>query len=293
MSLETTFTQPTPVFYVAEDVPMRRDVLQVVVSDFHSGSNHALFLDREWQGKNTSHIPRSGQVLIRAHFEAFAEEVRQARQGKRVRLVHNGDAIDGDHHNSGDVCTINPLEQSDIHIALMAELQKRIDWQAGDELYYTRGTHVHVGEFENYIARELNAIPDGDFYTWNFLALETNGILSWFVHHGPTRGDGANEGNSMRNWLRNIWIDSLKDGTRAPDILYTGHVHNPTYSTYVYRSQADFKMLHGVILPSWQMKTAYAWMRAPVCKNKIGGVMHEIKADGTVAIPKFYLMDMQ
>jgi len=28
-------------------------------------------------------------------------------------------------------------------------------------------------------------------------------------------------------------------------------------------------------------------MRAPVSKNWIGGVIHEIKADGTIAVPEF------
>jgi hypothetical protein len=48
--------------------------------------------------------------------------------------------------------------------------------------------------------------------------------------------------------------------------------------------------MHGVILPSWQLKTAYAWMRAPVQKNKAGGIMQEIKADGTICIPRFSIM---
>jgi len=173
----------------------------------------------------------------------------------------------------------------------MNEFQKRIDWQAGDEIYYTRGTQTHVNEFENYIGREMNAVMNEQFYVWDFLPLETNGVLSWFVHHGPGRGAGANEGNTMRNWLRNICLESMKDNHRVPDILYTGHVHEPTYSSYVWREQMNFKTMHGIILPSWQMKTAYSWMVAPVNKNKIGGVYHEIKADGTIAIPKFSVME--
>lgn len=270
------------------------DTIQLAVSDFHSGSNYALFLKRNWHGaKGASHTPNSKQLKIREHFETFCEEVKQARKGKKIKLIHNGDAIDGDHHHSGDVCTLNMLDQADIHIELMAELQKRIGWERGDELYYTRGTQSHVNELENYIGREANAIPDGEFYVHDLLRLETNGVESWFVHHGKNRGDGANEGNSLRNWLRGIHYDALKDKRKTPDIIYTGHVHDPTYSVYTWREKMDFKLMHGIILPSWQMKTVYAHAVAPVSVNKIGGVYHEIKADGTVTIPKFRIIETQ
>lgn len=272
-----------------------KDVLQVVLSDMHSGSNYALFLSGSWKGtRDNTHDPRMNykQTRIREQFEQFADEVKAARKDKQVRLIHNGDAIDGDHHHSGDVCTLNTTEQADIHIRLMSEFQKRIGWRAGDEIYYTRGTQTHVNDMENYIGKEMNAVMDGEFYFYDLLKLETNGIMSWFVHHGPGRGEGANEGNSVRNWLRNIYMECQKDGKRIPDILYTGHVHYPTYSTYVYRERMNFRAMHGVILPSWQAKTSFGYMKAPVQANQIGGVLHEIKADATVTIPRFCVREI-
>lgn len=267
-----------------------KDTVQVVLSDTHSGSNYALFLPRQWEGIHTSHFPRSGQIEIRKEFERCAERIAQARKNKKVILVINGDAVDGDHHNSGDVCTTDIKEQADIHIELMTEFQKRIKWQRGDELYYTKGTQTHTNEMEDYIGREMNAVPSGQYYSWNFLELVVNGVTSWFVHHGPSAGKGANEGNSIRNWLRNIYYDAQKDGDGYPDIVYTGHVHNPTYDTFTLRDGMKFKQMHGIITPSWQMKTRYAWMKAPVSKNKIGGCWQEIKADGTIMMPQFSVM---
>ena len=270
---------------------MKSDTLQVVLSDTHSGSNHALFLAREWRGqKNNSHIPGGGQIEIRKHFEKYAELVKQARKKKRVVLIINGDAIDGFHHGGGDVCSDNPKEQADIHIELMYEFEKRIGWQAGDEIYYTKGTEIHTMEWENYIGEQMNAVPCGDFYAHELLQLEINGTLSWFVHHGASAGAGANEGNGLRNWLRNIYYDNLKDGLRVPDIVYTAHVHNPTYGSFVYRDGMKFKAMHGIILPSFQEKTRYAHMRAPVARNKIGGTYLEIKSDGMIGVPQFSVM---
>jgi hypothetical protein len=270
----------------------QNDVLQVEIADLHSGSNYALFPNKFWQGiNNANHTPTSRQVEIYNHFAKFGDLVGEMRKGKKVILIHGGDAIDGDHHNSGDVCSIYENEQVDIHEELIIDLKKRMKWQAGDELYYTKGTNIHTRENEETIARDLDAVPAPDGQScWQMLELETNGKLTWVVHTGPGRGNGPNEGNLVRSWLKNIYFDSLKDGKRPPDILYTAHVHDLTYATYDYRNGMEFTLMHGLIIPSWQEKTRYGYMRAPVARNKIGGVIHEIKADGTVCVPKFCVM---
>ena len=287
-----TITQPAPYFYIPTPPPPKKDVLHVVMSDTHSGSNYALFLSDTWQGtKENNHTPTSKQQRIRAQFEQYAGEIRHARQGKQVKLIHNGDAIDGDHHNSNDVCTRNPLDQAKIHVDIMTEFQRLIDWQRGDEMYYTRGTQTHVNEFENWIGEQMNAVPDGSFYVHDLLELETNGTLSQFAHHGPTRGDGANEGSPMRNWLRNIQQEKTKDGKRIPDVIWTGHVHYPTYSSYIWRERMNFRTIHGIITPSWQLKTSFGWQVASLKQEKIGGAWQEIKSDGTIAIPRFSVLE--
>ena len=273
---------------------MSKDILRVVISDMHSGSNYALFLDHDWQGRHTSIIrPKSQQKKIREQFVKFTEQIKIARKDRTIELIHNGDAIDGDHHHSGDVCTLDTTEQANIHIELMQEFQKRIEWQAGDKLYYTIGTRIHTGEQENEIAKQLNAEMAGDFHSWEFLELNTFGVLSWFVHHGPAAGDGANEGNIMRNWLKKIYFDALKDERRPPDVVYSGHVHVPTYSTYIYRQKMNFKTMHGIITPSFQMKTKYALQKVPTNRNKIGGVMQIITKDGLIGNPFFSVVDTQ
>jgi hypothetical protein len=272
---------------------MQRDIMQVIMSDMHSASTHALFLSRVWRGRDTQEISATPQQKrIRKHFEEYAAEVKKARQGKQVRLIHNGDAIDGDHHHSGDVCTLNQQEQADIHVELMAEFQDRIGWTRGDELYYVKGTDIHTGSLEDYIGRELGAVKDGDFGCHYTLELTSNGRRSLFVHHGPGAGEGANEGNSIRNWLRNVTINLERDNKPTPDIIYTAHVHKPCYSTYVTRVKDNYRTIHGIITPSWQMKTRYAWEKVPFSVNKIGGTYQVIKADGVIAEPVFRIMDL-
>ena len=57
-----TITQPAPYFYIPTPPPPKKDVLHVVMSDTHSGSNYALFLSDTWQGtKENNHTPTSMQ----------------------------------------------------------------------------------------------------------------------------------------------------------------------------------------------------------------------------------------
>ena len=271
---------------------MQKDIMQVIMSDMHSASVHALFLPGAWQGKDTQvQTATHEQKRIRKHFEEFAAEIRKVRKGKQVRIIHNGDAIDGDHHHSGDVCTLNQKDQSDIHVKLMTEFQERIDYQRGDEIYYVKGTDVHVTTMENYIGEQMNAVPDGDFYCHYSLEIVSNGRKSLFVHHGPSAGEGANEGNSIRNWLRNLYINKERDRKEPPDIVYTAHVHKPCYSTYVTRIKDEYKTIHGIITPSWQAKTKYAWEKVPMAVNKVGGTYQIITAEGVIAEPVFRVLD--
>lgn len=271
----------------------QKDILLVPMSDLHSGSNNALFVNRFWQGRNgVNHTPTSRQEAIYRHFEKIGREIRKARKGKNLVVVHDGDAIEGVHHNNVDVATRNVSEQCDLHVEIMAEFKRMVDWQRGDKLYYVAGTETHTGETENGLADAVGAqqYPDG-WYVCDHLELVLHGQPIWFVHHGPGAGKGANEGNGVRNWLRDAYWDAKKENKTPPAMIITGHVHQPTYNTYVVNDNGQYKTVHGVICPSWQAKTRYAHQKAPLAVNKIGSVIIEIKADGEIKTPKFLIQE--
>ncbi len=262
------------------------------MSDMHSGSVHALTVDRVWKGQKTADIyPNSQQVAIRKQFVKFMGEVKATRKGLKVRLIINGDCTEGKHHEGGDVFTTDLLEMAEISVELIEEFKRGIGWQRGDELYIMRGTSVHVQSIENFIGRETNAIPDGDFYVHNKLVLDTNGVISTTAHTGPRPGSGQNEGNSLRNFMNNQAVTRLKDGEAPIDIYYFGHVHQPYYAAVEARNKTNFRLIHGVITPSWQSKTTYALDKMPHAKNRIGGVMQLITADGLIGTPQFSVME--
>lgn len=265
------------------------DTLIAVISDMHSGSNRALFVNRFWEGKNEiNHTPTSKQQLIRSKWEEYIQSVNESRKGRRLVVVHNGDAIEGVHHRSVDVCTHDLDDQAGIHEELILEFKKGVDWKRGDELYYVLGTETHTLDIEHEIAKKVGGhqFDDGSYAT-NHLSLAINGRELWFVHKGKNAGVGPNEGNAIRNWTRDIYFQALKHHKPVPDIIYSGHVHNPTYTTYVANEEMKFRTIHGIILPSWQTKTRFAYGVAPVSYNIIGGVHQTITASGDIREPIF------
>lgn len=254
-------------------------------------SNYSLFVDRFWQGKNgNNHAPTSLQQSIRKHYEASAESINAMRVGRRVVLVHNGDAIEGHHHNNIDVASRDVNEQIDLHVEIMSDFRRRINWQRGDLLYYTIGTECHTGDAEDVIGKELNAVQaDDGLYASQNLILQIEGKNIMFVHHGPGGGYGRNEGRALRGWLENIYDDRLKSGLAPLDAVYSGHTHQYTYNVHVAREGEQYRIVHGAILPSWQAKTRYAYRAAPVARNRVGVAVSVV--GGAISAPVAFLMD--
>lgn len=271
-----------------------QDTLLAVLSDMHSGSSTALFLNRFFQDEYQNHTPTDRQKEIYKVFERCMQYVGEKRKGKRLITVHNGDAVEGLHHNSIQMCILNKASQAEIHTELMDQFLRKAKFnkKEGDRLFYVRGTETHVEDIEVEIAKDLGAekAQDGN-YVFDHLELEINGRLIWLVHHGKKRGSGANEGNALRNWMRDIFFDCKKVGKRPPDMIVSGHTHTPSYNNYVIRDGSSFHTVHGVICPSWQAKTRFAYKVAPVEVNEVGAVFIEISASGDIRVPHFILQD--
>lgn len=272
-----------------------KDVLLVSLSDMHSGSERALFppwiVKKEKTAAN-DHDPSgmagsAQQIKIFNHFKHCASEVKERIGNKRLVIVHDGDATEGIHHNTIQIMSVNPNDHVNIHIELMDYFLKTSGFskKRGDELHYVTGTESHTGNMERAIADYYDYI-DAGFH--DELRMKINNRMVCYTHHGGSAGDGQNEGDAYRNWLKRIYFNNLKDGKPQPDIIYTGHVHKPIYTSYV----QDYHTIHGIILPSWQMKTRFAYRVAPFQKNSIGMTMTEITAESDIRIMKPLVMEM-
>lgn len=273
---------------------MNKDTLVVSLLDMHTGSTVALcpnrFMTFSKQGNN--HTPNSKQMSVYRHFEKCAADVANARNGKRLLIVNAGDAIEGWHHNMSELIPCNEKEQADLHIELMAQFKRRVDYDGrrGDKLYYTNGTETHVGDWEDYIGKQLGAVENGDLHVFDDLKLEINGKRIWWTHHGPAPGKGHNKGNGLRNWLKVQFYEAVQENEDPPHMIITGHVHNPFWDIYTGRYKGEYFPVRGLISPSWQQKTRYANGKVPFVKNKVGLQYFVIAADGQISDPVEMLM---
>ena len=269
-----------------------RDTLLVTLSDLHSGGTTALFPDRFAQfSDGSNHVQNSTQQRIYAHFLECAESVLAARKDKRLIIVHNGDAIEGDHHASQQIRPRERSDQIDIHCELIVLFKRLVDFHNGDKLYYTLGTETHTTNAENVIGEKLGAVQDDDdLYVFKELKLDINGKRFWFVHHGPTRGKGANRGNTMRNWLKHIFYDLVAENMEPPHYIITGHVHDPDWGDYIGRLDGQYHKIEGLICPSWQQKTRYGYGVSPFVRGKVGLHHITVAAGGEIGDPVELIM---
>lgn len=268
------------------------ETLLAVISDMHTGSSTALFPRQGFKGDSVedNHIsPNEKQLEIHTVFVRFAGEVAKARKDKRLIIVNLGDAVDGFHHGSMQESLFKEKDQCAAHVMLMQDFLKRVAFRKGDELHYVRGTEIHVKDSENEMAAELGAVKvDTGLFVNEILTLNVNGLTCVFAHHGKARGTGQNEGNALRNFLRDIRSDREKDGLPRMDVLFSGHTHGHTYSSHISRVQdGNYHVMHGIICPSFQAKTRYALAKVPLAVNSVGGVFVKIGVDGTFGVPRF------
>lgn len=272
-----------------------QETVLVILSDMHSGSSKALFPIKGFVNSEKNLVlPNDLQREIYSVFVRFSGEVAKARKGKRLILVNLGDGIDGNPKGSQQESLYKTADQCNAHVWLMQDFMQRVGFsRKTDAFYYVRGTEIHVQETENNMAKELGAIPvdakaDDVSYVHEILELPINGALHVFAHHGKARGSGQNEGNSLRNYLRDIRADRKKDGLPVIDALWSGHTHAATWVTHIERMQGcTFHQMHGVICPSWQAKTRHALYKVPMAVNSVGGVYVNIGVDGVMGVPHF------
>jgi hypothetical protein len=258
----------------------------------HTGSSTALFPRNGYQiqGAEGNFIKANDrQIEIHKTWVRFTGEVAVARKGRRLIVVNLGDSIDGLHHNSLQECLFNVKDQCQAHVELMEDFKGRVKFGKDDELYYVRGTEVHVGETENDMAQELGAVQaESGLFVNEIFEMDINGLKMMFLHHGKSRGRGVNEGNALRNYLRDTREERQNDGLTRLDVMWSGHTHAHMYESHIKRTPGGgYHVFHGIICPSWQAKTKWAYGKVPAAVNSVGGAYVRIGADGTFGLPKF------
>jgi hypothetical protein len=254
----------------------------VIISDTHCGCRVAI------HPPEPSRVDGGGQYvpsdfqrkMWRLWLEFWSEWVPEVTRGEAYDVVHNGDAIDGSHHNSTTQISHNIEDQIRIAERVIAP-QVEACHKKGGTYYHIRGTEAHVGqsgEYEERLARNLGAKPNGDgqharFDLWKRVGTSTKRVqapLVHLLHHIGTTSSAAHESSAVNAELTAEYVEAARWGREPPDFVVRSHRH---------RSIAvDLNSAKGyaaaIVTPAWQGKTPYAWKipGARISEPQIGGI---------------------
>lgn len=270
-----------------------KDVKQIDISDLHCGGTTAIFPNypmsfKDGEKNSKNHTPTPLQSLLYNHLMMVADKIKERRGNARFIVNVNGDSHDGHHHNSIQVVSTNPQHHVEIHIEVMDNFLERIGFSVkrGDELNYISGTEIHTGWMERNIAEHFETFGA----TFEDERQDViNGRLIWHIHQGRGVGSGATEGDAYRNWLKSIYFDCEKEKTDKPDLIVSSHFHKVLYQVYA----RDYHSIHGIVTPSFQVKTRHGLRVAPFMKNDIGLTLTTITTEGDMRFERPYLLDKE
>ena len=251
--------------------------LYLFTSDTHNGGDTALMppttltpntMTPILMNKEQSEI----QKIIYEQWEDVAREAKKIRKfGEQIVWIMNGDAVEGDHHNTKELVTKYEVNQAYMHIQCVNDFRKIMGWKKTDRMVYTDGTDCHVGEFERLASEHLKA----EHYP--VVKKKTPAGQLWVAHHGPGAGSGANEGRALGNKARIELVAALANNITPPRFLVYSHFHKKLHA----QIEIGDYIVDAFILPSFQYKTKYGHRVAPFEPTNIGGMSLQINRDGS------------
>lgn len=229
----------------------------VVISDTHCGCGLGLcHVNGSRLDDGGKYKPSLFQQKLYGYWKDFwGKFVPAATHGEPYIVVHNGDAIDGVHHNSVTQITNNLTSQVRIAYELLAPVVE----QCEGRYYHIRGTEAHVGKsamHEESLASMLGAIPNEDGQHARYeLWLKVGRGLAHFLHHIGTTGSAAHEASAVNAELTAAYVEAARWRECPPDIVIRSHRHR--YMEVRFATEDGYGI--SAVTPGFQGKTPFAW----------------------------------
>lgn len=227
----------------------------IVISDTHFGCKLALCPPKVYLDEGGTYEPSPLQKKLWGMWREFHDKwVPEATRGEPYILVHNGDCIDGVHHNSTTQISHNFNDQVNLAVQVLSPLVERPNCKA---YYHIRGTEAHVGKsgvYEEMVAKQLGAIPDdiGNHARWE-MWLDLNRHLIHFTHHIGTTGSSAYESTAVHKELVEQYNEAGRWGEQPPDMTVRSHRHRQ----YEVKFATERHYGISLVTPAWQLKTPF------------------------------------
>lgn len=252
----------------------------VIVSDTHVGSYFGLCPAEGLRLDN-------GAVITPSKFQAFLYQCwldffdqyvpSVARNATSIALVHNGDGIDGNHHEAVDLVP-SVQSQERAFVSLMQPIVNRFDYFA-----QVRGTEAHGGIGEQSTERTAEILKSAKddstgCYSWQELWLDINGVTMQFSHHISGTTSAAYETSAPMRELVATLIESAQWERPLPSLVVRSHRHRFVKVPIATKLESDILC---VVTPGWQLKTPFTYRVDRVRMPHIGGVVVTVEDKNT------------
>ncbi len=263
---------------------MKKPVVIAVTSDLHCRSTVALCPPHQIALDDGGfYSPSKPQKWLWGRWLTYWDRVKEVAGGANLRLVFNGDMVDGNHHGTAQLISGLATVERDV---LSQCLEVPLDLKP-DAIFIIRGTETHVGKsgsVEEGVGRSLrnNGHPvQREFGTgnasWWGCQMDVHGKRLSFAHHGRMGQRPWTKPNVVMNLAFQIWVEHLTREERPPDIAVRSHLHQ-FMDTY------DVHKVRLIQMPAWQLHTAYTHKIVPESRADIGGIIIIIQPDGEMTV---------
>ncbi|GEM_PF-1205236 len=232
----------------------------VVISDLHAGSIYAPCpANFERHDGNVVTLNRNGQFATKA-FKTFTSTVLDL---PAYDLLLNGDLVEGMHHRSTEVWSMDPGDHVRAAMMLLDPIVEK-----ARQVWVTRGTECHTQGSEESLGMYFGAKRDPDTGRcapdlWRF---DYCGLHIHAVHHMPTTSRKALEGSQLSIQLNEHQSQSARADIERPRLVIASHRHTPGLYT-------DFESMM-IATPAWQTADGrHVKKVVPASKTRVGGMV--------------------
>lgn len=261
---------------------MAKHIITVAdISDLHCGGSTAL-MPPVWKNADGLEIRQNkAQAWMWDRWQDLAQRVkREALGGVEVFGLFNGDIVEGRHHETPQLVSVEPDDHADIAtecIDLVAAWCRRLMFIAGTD------AHVgHQGRTENIVAKtfaaqgkEVIRPPDTALHVWPVALANIGGVEFNIAHHGRGSGLERNRNNAANAEAADQAINAKFLGLPTPRYVLRGHTH------FFARGIYDRTGTEALVTGCWQLSTSHGHRIKPHITTEIGARLIRIYDDGT------------
>lgn len=238
----------------------------VVLADIHAGSTVAVMPPKYRTIEGQTVLPNRVQSWLYECFEDARGFAKSIIGNDPSALIINGDAIEGNHHQTTQI--ISPDTHDHVNVAI--ELLK--PWaEMTTKRFMVKGTECHVGQKEYSIGKalgfELNDEYDGpedsaQVYAFDRLTMDVCGIRTLFRHHIGTSIRRQLSATQFSIQLGEEQLEAANNDEPIPRVVCCAHRHRPGH----------WQDENGLVLVSspWQALTRFGHKVVSPARTKPG-----------------------